>query len=66
MKKKIYSAPKATAIHLYVENDMAGLLIISGRESDTPTITNDEDILSNKKENPIWGEQHNGMWDNMN
>ncbi len=66
MKKKIYSAPKATAIRLYVENDMAGLLIISGRESDTPTITNDEEILSNKKENPIWGEQHNGMWDNMN
>lgn len=66
MTKKTYSAPKATAIQLYVENDMAGLLIISGQESDTPTITKDDEILSNKKENPIWGEQHNGMWDNMN
>lgn len=45
---------------------MAGLLILSGQGSDTPSINNDEEILSNKKENPIWGEQHNGMWDNMN
>ena len=66
MKKKTYNAPKATAIQLYVENDMAGLLILSGQGSDTPSINNDEGILSNKKENPIWGEQHNGMWDNMN
>lgn len=53
MKKKTYNAPKATAIQLYVENDMAGLLILSGQGSDTPSINNDEEILSNKKENPI-------------
>lgn len=31
-----------------------------------PTITDDTEILSNKKENPIWGEQKSGMWDKMN
>lgn len=31
-----------------------------------PTIDNDAEILSNKKENPIWGEQKSGMWDKMN
>lgn len=29
-------------------------------------IDDDTEILSNKKENPIWGEQKGGMWDNMN
>ena len=29
-------------------------------------IDDDSEILSNKKENPIWGEQKGGMWDNMN
>jgi hypothetical protein len=29
-------------------------------------INDDAEILSNKKENPIWGEQKSGMWDKMN
>ena len=29
-------------------------------------IDDDAEILSNKKENPIWGEPKGGMWDNMN
>ena len=60
--KKIYSAPQSTCIRLYIENDLANLVLMSG--GDAPTLTEDE-ILSNKKENPIWGESKSGMWDNM-
>ena len=60
--KKIYNAPQSTCIRLYIENDLANLVLMSG--GDAPTLTEDE-ILSNKKENPIWGESKSGMWDNM-
>lgn len=60
--KKVYMAPKAEAIDFYMEGKVA-LNIMSGE--DDPTITQDSEILSNKKENPIWGEQKSGMWDNM-
>lgn len=62
--KKTYTAPTAEAIEFYMENEVAGLTLLSG--GDAPKIENDSDILSNKKENPIWGEQKGGMWDNMN
>lgn len=61
--KKAYTAPKAEAIDFYMEGAVA-LTLMSG--STDPTINDDAEILSNKKENPIWGEQKGGMWDNMN
>lgn len=61
--KKAYTAPKAEAIDFYMEGTVA--LTLMSNPSD-PTIDNDAEILSNKKENPIWGEQKSGMWDKMN
>ena len=61
--KKIYNAPQSTCIRLYIENDLANLVLMSG--GDSPTLTTEDEILSNKKENPIWGESKSGMWDNM-
>lgn len=61
--KKTYNAPQSTCIRLYAENDMANLVLMSG--DGTPTLTTEDEILSNKKENPIWGESKSGMWDNM-
>lgn len=61
--KKAYTAPKAEAIDFYMEGAVA--LTIMSNPND-PTITDDTEILSNKKENPIWGEQKSGMWDKMN
>lgn len=61
--KKAYTAPKAEAIDFYMEGAVA-LTVMSG--STDPTINDDTEILSNKKENPIWGEQKSGMWDKMN
>lgn len=61
--KKTYTAPTAEAINFYMESEVALNLMSGG--GDTPTITSDDEILSNKKENPIWGEQKGGMWDNM-
>lgn len=62
--KKVYTAPKAEAIDFYMEGAVATIALMSG--SNDEVIDNDTDILSNKKENPIWGEQKGGMWDNMN
>lgn len=61
--KKAYTAPKVEAIDFYMEGAVA-IALMSG--SNDPTIDNDAEILSNKKENPIWGEQKSGMWDKMN
>lgn len=61
--KKAYTAPKAEAIDFYMEGAVA-LTVMSNPNN--PTIDNDAEILSNKKENPIWGEQKSGMWDKMN
>lgn len=61
--KKAYTAPKAEAIDFYMEGAVA-IALMSG--STDPTINDDAEILPNKKENPIWGEQKGGMWDNMN
>lgn len=61
--KKAYTAPKAEAIDFYMEGAVA-IALMSG--SNNPTINDDTEILSNKKENPIWGEQKSGMWDKMN
>ena len=62
--KKSYIAPQSTSYGLYWENGVA-LNILSG--GDNPTLDSDEDILSNKKENPVWkGDNKGGMWDNMN
>lgn len=60
--KKAYTAPKAEAIDFYMEGAVA-IALMSG--STDPTINDDAEILSNKKENPIWGEQKGGMWKNM-
>ena len=61
--KKANTAPKAEAIDFYMEGAVA-IALMSG--STDPTINDDTEILSNKKENPIWGEQKSGMWDKMN
>lgn len=63
--KKTYITPSTTSIRLFAENDVAGngITLISG--GNDPTIENEGEILSNKKENPVWGESKNGMWDNM-
>ena len=60
--KKTYMSPTATAIRLDWENGVA-LNVLSG--GNNPTIDSDEEVLSNKKENPIWEKSKNGMWDNM-
>ena len=63
MKKK-YIAPRTVSYELYWENGVA-LNILSGGTN--PTLDDETDILSNKKENPIWGEnKQNGIWSNMN
>ena len=60
--KKNYIAPQSTPYALLWENGVA-LNILSG--GNTPTIGDDE-ILSNKKENPVWKNNDNGgMWDGM-
>ena len=63
--KKTYITPSTTSIRLFAENDVAGngISLISG--GNDPTIGNESEILSNKKENPVWGGNKNGMWDNM-
>lgn len=63
--KKTYITPSTTSIRLFAENDVAGngiSLMSGGGDS---TIKSEDEILSNKKENPVWGESKNGMWDNM-
>lgn len=63
MKKK-YTAPQSASYGLLWENGVA-LNIMSGEN--TPTLDNDNEILSNKKENPVWNsENKGGMWDGLN
>ena len=61
MKKK-YIAPTTQSYELFWENGVA--LNINSNV----TITDDE-VLSNKKENPIWGngnsQSQGGIWENM-
>lgn len=64
MKKK-YSQPQATAIEFFSENDMAGATITVG-SNHSDAITDEDNFLSNKKDNPIWDEEKGGMWGNMN
>ncbi len=62
--KKQYTAPTASPIRLYWEEGLAQINLTSGEGK--PTLDSEEDILSNKKENPIWGTKSNsGMWDEM-
>lgn len=62
MKKK-YTNPKSQAIRYYMENDVANIAVYSGQN--TPKIDSNSDILSDKKQDPIWGEQNTDMWDQM-
>ncbi len=63
--KKTYITPSTTSIRLFAENDVAGNGITLMSVGNAPTIADEGEILSNKKENPVWGESKNGMWDNM-
>lgn len=63
--KKSYIVPTSKSLSFYMEGDVAGLLIQSGGNGASTNISNDEEILSDKRTNPIWGESNNGMWDNM-
>lgn len=60
--KHAYIAPKATSIKLSFEAVIAQSLQIG---DGTTKVDSRDDILSNKKENPIWGESKSGMWDGM-
>lgn len=61
MKRK-YITPQTTAFTFQTEGIMATSLRIGNDE-----VSDRNEILSNKKENPIWGGDTNkGMWDNMN
>ena len=55
--------PESQVIRFYMENEVANIAIISG--GNAPTIDSNSDILSDKKQDPIWGEQKTGMWDHM-
>lgn len=64
--KHTYMAPKATTITFFSEESLMvtqSSLGIGGQNG--ATVDTKGDVLSNKKQHPIWGEQHNGMWDNM-
>ena len=63
--KKTYITPSTTSIRLFAENDVAGNGITLISRGNDPIIENEGEILSNKKENPVWGGSKNGMWDNM-
>lgn len=63
--KKTYITPSTKSIRLFAENDVAGNGITLMSRGNDPTIADEGEILSNKKENPIWGGGKNGMWDNM-
>lgn len=60
MKRK-YITPQATAFAIHTEGMMAASLKIG----DDTTVDSRDEILSNKRENPIWGESNSGMWDSM-
>ncbi len=61
MKRK-YITPQTTAFTFQTEGIMATSLRIGNEEE----VSDRNEILSNKKENPIWGGGTNkGMWDNM-
>lgn len=62
--KHTYMAPKATTITFFSEDSMMTQSLSIGPQNGA-TIDTKGDVLSNKKQHPIWGEQHNGMWDNM-
>ena len=51
--KKTYITPSTTSIRLFAENDVAGngISLMSGGWD--PKITDEGEILSNKKENPV-------------
>lgn len=64
--KHTYMAPKATTITFFSEESLMvtqSSLGIGGQNG--ATVDTKGDFLSNKRQHPIWGEQHNGMWDNM-
>lgn len=63
--KKEYKAPTAVGIRLFAENDLAGngiTLASLGGGNQASTIDDNAEILSNKKENPVWGGTHKGPW----
>lgn len=63
--KHTYMAPKATTITFFSEESMMVKQSLRIGPQNGATIDTKGDVLSNKKQHPIWGEQHNGMWDNM-
>lgn len=62
--KKTYIMPQTTSVRFDVEGMLATSTPTSlGKFEDENT--GGSDGLSNKEENPIWGESKNGMWDNI-
>ena len=56
--------PQTTSLRFNVEGMLAASDPTSLRIFEDED-TGGSDGLSNKKENPVWGESKNGMWDNM-
>ncbi len=63
--KHTYVAPKATTIKFFSEESLMVTKSLSIGGQNGATVDTKGDVLSNKRQHPIWGEQHNGMWDNM-
>ena len=59
--KKTYIAPQTNAIALNIESNILDASPGTMRVSDDETMTSN-DFLSNKKENPVWGGQSQGLW----
>ena len=58
-------APKATTLKFFSEESLMVTKSLGIGPQNGATVDTKGDVLSNKRQHPIWGEQHNGMWDNM-
>lgn len=60
--KKTYIAPQTNAIALNIESNILDTSPNLGINSDSTNAIESNQILSNKKENPVWGGQSKGPW----
>ena len=60
--KKTYIAPQTNAIALNIDSNILNASPSLGINSDSTNAIESNQILSNKKENPVWGGQSKGPW----
>lgn len=60
--KKTYIAPQTNAIALNIDSNILNASPNLGVDSDPTNAIESNQILSNKKENPVWGGQSQGPW----